>query len=251
MKGKLAKNLSKIKDYYDNLKQIVEKGINMQNRLALVTDFDGTVSDDDFFDLVAKKYLVPEALVPWDLYLEGKLSHLEALSKVFAQIKIPEKELNNFIKKIHIDKSFSSVAEYCFKQKIPIYMCSAGCDYYIKISLGNIIDKYDIHLITNHGEYNSQTGLKMIPPKNSPFYDQDVGISKAGVVSHLQKQGYKVVLCGDGPPDFAPAQIADVVFAKKFLLKKCIEAKINTQPFHSFKDVLNYLEGGHNGILSL
>ena len=61
----------------------------MQNRLALVTDFDGTVSDDDFFDLVAKKYLSSEALEPWTLYLEGKITHLEALRQVFAQIKIP------------------------------------------------------------------------------------------------------------------------------------------------------------------
>ena len=223
----------------------------MQNKLALVTDFDGTISDDDFFDLVAKKYLSPKSLEPWSLYLEGKISHLEALKQVFAQIKIPEKELKIFIRNIKIDKNFVKVAQYCSQHKIPVYMCSAGCDYYIKISLGSVIDKYDIHLITNHGEYNPQTGLIMIPPENSPFYDKNVGISKAGVVSYLQKQGFKVVLCGDGPPDFAPAQIADTIFAKKFLLKKCVAAKIKTQPFHDFKDELNYLKGGHNDILSL
>ena len=75
----------------------------MQNKLALVTDFDGTISNDDFFDLVADTYLSPDALEPWQLYLQGKLSHIEALAEVFAQIRIPEKELLAFIDEIPVD----------------------------------------------------------------------------------------------------------------------------------------------------
>ena len=82
------------------------------------------------------------------------------------------------------------------------------------------------------------------PPYDSEFYDARVGISKAGVVQSLKRQGYDVVFAGDGPPDFAPAQIADVVFAKKILLEKCLEANIKTQPFETFDDVYACLQGG-------
>lgn len=214
----------------------------MQNKLALVTDFDGTISNDDFFDLVADTYLSPDALEPWQLYLQGKLSHIEALAEVFAQIRIPEKELLAFIDEIPVDDAFFAVAQYCKKRGIPLYICSAGCDYYIKRILGDALEKYDICLVTNHGEYSPGSGLKLIPPQNSPFYDKNVGISKAGVVRFLQERGYKTVLCGDGPPDVAPARIADAVFAKKFLLKKCREANMITQPFNTFGDVLSYLK---------
>lgn len=214
----------------------------MQNKLALVTDFDGTISGDDFFDLIVNKYLTPDALEPWHLYLQGKMTHIEALGRVFAQIRIPEKELLAFIDRIPVDGAFFDTARYCKERKIPLYICSAGCDYYIKRILGDALEKYDICLVTNHGEYSPADGLKLIPPRNSPFYDKDVGISKAEVVRFLQERGYKTVLCGDGPPDVAPARIADAVFAKKFLLKKCREANIITQPFNTFGDVLSYLK---------
>ena len=200
----------------------------MAGSLAVVSDFDGTISRDDFFWLIADKYFDAPALEPWNLYLRGEMSHLDALNAIFSQIRLPEEELYSFIESIVRDKSFVSVAEYCFRRHIPIYICS----------------RWNIKLITNHGVYDAAGGLKMIPPYDSEFYDARVGISKAGVVQSLKRQGYDVVFAGDGPPDFAPAQIADVVFAKKILLEKCLEANIKTQPFETFDDVYAYLQGG-------
>lgn len=139
---------------------------------------------------------------------------MDALNAIFSQIRLPEEELYSFIDSIVWDKSFVSVAEYCFRRHIPLYICSAGCDYYINRLIGSLISRWNIKLITNHGVYDAAGGLKMIPPYDSEFYDARVGISKAGVVQSLKRQGYDVVFAGDGPPDFAPAQIADVVLPK-------------------------------------
>ncbi len=214
----------------------------MAQQTALVTDFDGTISEDDFFTLVAEKYLVPEDLRPWQEYLNGRLTHFTALNRVFAKIHIPEAELREFIGTIALDDAFAKVAACCAEKDIPVYICSAGCDYYINILLKELIKRYQIRLVTNTGRYTPQGGLVMTPPHASPFYDQDVGISKAGVVSYLQENGFSVIFCGDGPPDVTPARLAQTVFAKKYLLAQCRREHIATRPFRSFCDVLAYIK---------
>ncbi len=221
-------------------KSLIKEAI-MEQKTALVTDFDGTVSADDFFTMIARRYLTPKDLEPWNLYMKGQISHFEALNAVFAKIRIPETELIEFVKTIPLDESFAETAVYCAEKRIPVYICSAGCDYYINILLGRLIECCHINLITNSGIYSPQTGLVMSAPHGSLFYDKNVGISKAGVVSYLQSRGTAVVFCGDGPPDVCPARIAQTVFAKKYLLDKCREENIITRPFHSFRDVLTYL----------
>ncbi len=214
----------------------------MSNKWALVSDFDGTVSENDFFWYVVEHFLTPQDLEPWERYMRGEISHLAAMRGVFAKLHVSEKELQRFIDTIYTDSHLAETAAYCHEKGIPFYIASAGCDYYINRLIGGIIEKYDIHLVTNHGVYDSKKGLELFPPKNSPFYDEKVGISKAGVVRFLQEEGRKVVFAGDGPPDVLAAKKADVVFAKKYLLEKCKENKINTHPFTTFGDILKYLK---------
>ena len=215
----------------------------MARKIALVTDFDGTISHDDFFYYITDRYFDEAALEPWRQYLRGEKSHFAALSEIFAKIRLPEAELLRFIDGISYDKSFWKTAKLCFDRKIPLTICSAGCDYYIHRILGQALNEYDIRLVTNHGVYGEDTGLVMVaPPSESLYYDKDVGISKAAVVQDYQRRGFEVVFAGDGPPDFAPAKLADVVFAKKFLLEKCREVGIPTHRFDSYDDVYDYLK---------
>ena len=214
----------------------------MQTQWALVTDFDGTISADDFFTLAAQKYFDEQMLAPWRAYQKGEKKHFDALNEMFQKLRrLPD--LDNFIKSIPLDKNFEKVAALCLDKNILVCICSAGCDYYINLLLGDIIEKYDINLITNHGEYSYSNGLKMTKlPKNHPCYDDAVGISKKLVVKNLQKRGKSVIFAGDGKPDIAAASCADVVFAKKQLLSMCQEDGIQTQPFNSFADIYNFIK---------
>lgn len=214
----------------------------MANKWALVSDFDGTITDDDFFWFVIDAYLSAADLEPWNCYLRGECTHLEAMRGVFSKLHIPESELLAFIDTIRVDKCFAAAAELCCRKNIPVYICSAGSDYYINRLLGKVIDENNVHLVTNHGVYTPKKGLELFPPADSPFYDAKVGVSKVGVVKALKQDGYKVVFAGDGPPDVAAAQAADVVFAKKYLLEKCQELGIQTRPFNTFADIVKYLK---------
>ncbi len=217
----------------------------MDKGFALVTDFDGTVSADDFFNLIADRFLDEKALAPWQEYLSGRKSHFDALNEIFSALRIlsSEKELHEAVLAIPVDPAFITVAGFCRQRGFPVYVCSAGCDYYIKLLIGDLLQKYSLHLVTNNCSFVPGQGLLMSkPPADDPFYDTNTGISKAAVVKMLKTEGFKVIYAGDGRPDFAAAKVADVVFARKTLLELCRGQGIKTQPFPDFNAVYTYLK---------
>ena len=214
-----------------------------EEKIAFVSDFDGTISEDDFFAYTAKAYFDERALAPWRAFLAGEKTHFKALKEMFAQIHVSDDELHSLIDAIPIDPELENTWRCCRDKGVRMYVCSAGNDYYIRRLIGALIKKYDVTLVSNHGEYAPETGLVMTAPeKTSPYFDENVGISKLKLVEKLKSEGFKVVFAGDGPPDVAPAGIADVVFAKKFLLRACREKGIKTRRFESFKEIADYFK---------
>ena len=212
----------------------------MHSKFALVSDFDGTISDNDFFYHIAEQYFDQKMLEPWQEYLSGQKKHFDALNEMFGNLRISESELHDFILGINIDKTFYDLADFCKQKNIPIYICSAGCDYYIKILLKDVIKKYNIKIVSNSGEYSPEHGLKMLP--NKQFFDENLGISKVNLIKYLKENNYYVVFCGDGPPDIEPAILADKVFARKTLYQQCRHKAIEAEFLQNFNIVKNFFE---------
>ncbi|MDR0952994.1 MAG: MtnX-like HAD-IB family phosphatase [Elusimicrobiota bacterium] len=213
-------------------------------KIAFVSDFDGTITKKDFFQMAADELLDKTAMAPWYDYKAGRITHVEALSKIFAQIHIPQAQMDAFIASIEVDTFFHKTMAFCSKVKMPVYICSAGTEYYINKRIAKEVKEYNITLLSNGGDYSPKSGLILTPPPpTSPFYNKDTGISKEALVAKLQKDGYYTVYAGDGPPDIKAAKIANAVFARRTLLKMCQEANIKTLKFDSFKDILDYFRG--------
>ena len=216
----------------------------MNKKLALITDFDGTISKKDFFHLVINDLLDnnTDFLTPWNDYLNGKIKHIDALSGIFSQIHLSQSQLDDFISTIEIDKYFYDTVKFCNNQDIPVYICSAGTNYYIKKRIADILNNFDITLVSNDATYSKENGMKLIaPPEDSPFYNSNTGISKENVVKILKQGGYTTIYAGDGKPDFESAKIADIVFAKDLLLSMCNKSNIKTQKFDNFNDILLFI----------
>ncbi len=215
----------------------------MQPKTAFVSDFDGTITDDDFFAYASNAFFDDKALEPWRRFKSGEQTHFSALKEMFAKIRVPQEELDNFMRKIPVDKGFIEAAQICKEKGIPLYICSAGCDYYINFLIGDILQKYNITLVTNHGEYSPKQGLMMYKPEqDSPYFDGNTGISKAAIVQKLHREGYEVIYAGDGLPDYEAAWNADVVFARRDLLVKCLENGVKAHPFKDFGVINAYLK---------
>lgn len=214
------------------------------SKTAFVSDFDGTITDDDFFSYVAKTYFSEAALAPWRAYLSGYMTHFDALYEMYANIHVDERDLKALIHTMKIDPKLHDTLALCREKNIPVFICSAGNDYYIRELLGREISDFNLTLVTNKGEYSKERGLIMTRPReDDPYYDKDVGISKRKLVRRLKDEGYSVIFAGDGPPDLEPAEIADVVFAKKILLEKCKANGVPTLPFRGFTDIHSFLTG--------
>lgn len=213
-------------------------------KIAFVTDFDGTITCRDFFFIVTDYYCDEEGLRPWKEYLAGKKTHLQTMKDIFCNIKGNPDEFLSLMKKVQIDEYFVPVMEVCKQKGMPVYIVSAGCDYYIRNIIGeDLFDKYGITLISNSCTYSEKDGLNIVPlPKDSPYYSGDVGVDKAAVVRDLHNMGYEVIFAGDGRPDFVAAEIADVVFAKDLLKEECEKHGIKTEPFAGYNDILNYMQ---------
>lgn len=209
---------------------------------VLVTDFDGTITKEDFFWLVVEKLLSKEDIQPWEDFLAGKITHFDALNGIFQKIRLSEEDLHRFILDIPFENCFLETVSWCKNSKIPVYIASAGADYYIKLLLEKAGIINDVNLIANGSVYAPDTGLTMIAsPESSPYYSHNYGVNKAEVVKSLKNSYKTVIFAGDGTPDYHAAKHADVVFARKAMLGLCKENGLACRELVSYCDVLEYL----------
>lgn len=213
-------------------------------KAVLISDFDGTISGEDFFGMVIERLLTKEDIKPWDDYVAGKITHFEALSRIFAKVAIAQEELDAFIQSIKIDEKFPGALKLCARLGVPVYICSAGMDYYIYKRIPGYIEKYNISVISNKAEYSPETGFKLKAlPEGNPYYGKEAGIAKEAVVEDFKRRGYFTVYAGDGRPDIKAAKSADAVFAKGILAALCEKENIKTLKFNDFGDITKYIGG--------
>lgn len=213
------------------------------SEIVLATDFDGTIIKKDFFWHIIDKLMTETDVGPWDDYKAGKITHFEGLNRIFQKIRVPVEKLHKLIFEISIEECFKDTMEICGEKNIPVYVISAGADYYIKIILDHLGIKDSINIIANESEYSPETGLVMTKsPKDALFHSENYGVDKAGVIKYLKKKYKKVIFAGDGTPDFPAAEHADVVFARGALLELCKNNRVEAHNLDSYCSVLEYLK---------
>ena len=79
----------------------------------LVSDFDGTLTRYDFFDLVRKRWPFPPEDDPWEKFVAGEITHFQALAEIFAGIRTTEADLQGLADSTGIDPSFAKSARFC------------------------------------------------------------------------------------------------------------------------------------------
>jgi 2-hydroxy-3-keto-5-methylthiopentenyl-1-phosphate phosphatase len=207
---------------------------------VLVTDFDGTITRFDFYDLVSRAY--PEIAGQfWQQYEAGELSHFEALRRIFAGIRAPEEELLAVIRAMRIEPRLSEAVALLERRGWKIIVASAGCEWYIQRLLADAKVSLEVH--ANPGTYSPAQGLEMRLPDSSPFLSAQLGINKVAVVREALRTSGRVAFAGDGRPDLAPALLVQPEgrFARKWLARKLAEIGERFQPFESWLEIAQTL----------
>ena len=167
----------------------------------LVSDFDGTMTKYDFFDLARRE--LPSAADHdfWQDYVAGKITHFEALAGIFGSIRTDWPTIENLVERMELDPALRDSVARLRAAGWEIIVASAGCDWYIRRLLAGV----DLEIHANPGVFAPETGLVLSLPVDSPYFRRETGIDKAAIVRAALARDPQAVFAGDGRPDLAPA----------------------------------------------
>lgn len=207
---------------------------------VLVSDFDGTMTRRDFFQLVVERLLPPGMPDDWGEYLAGRLTHFEALRSIFGSVTAGEPALLEAVGRMELDPDLADEVEALRGAGWRVVVASAGSDWYIRRLLAGAGVSLEVH--ANPGRIEGGR-LVMEPPTGSPFFSPETGVDKSAVVRAAMAEGGPVAFAGDGPPDLAPARLVPgrLRFARGFLAEELARLGEEFRPFERWSEVARAL----------
>jgi 2-hydroxy-3-keto-5-methylthiopentenyl-1-phosphate phosphatase len=216
----------------------------MTQRSVIFCDFDGTVTEKDNIVAIMEEFS-PDGWQPIvNDILNEAISIREGVGKLFSRISSDKKdEIIEFVlTRSKIRDGFEEFIDYTKKEQIPLYIVSGGIDFFVNPVLKNKLDSKQI--ICNHSEFSKSHIEITWPNQCDENCNNDCGCCKPSVIRRLESQypnTHKIVI-GDSITDLQASKLADVVFARDYLIEKCEENKIPYTPFETFFDVIHALE---------
>lgn len=197
----------------------------------MVSDFDGTMTQIDFFRLAISRLAPPDLPDYWDDYLAGRTTHFEVLRSIYAAIRVSEAEVLAALPDLGLDPNLADGVARLRRAGWEVIVASAGCDWYIRRLLAGRGVNLEVH--SNPGRFEDGQGLLLELPTTSPYFSPTHGIDKAAVVSAALRSGRPVAFAGDGYPDVAAARLVspELRFARLDLAETLQRERL---PFRSF-----------------
>jgi 2,3-diketo-5-methylthio-1-phosphopentane phosphatase len=219
----------------------------MTKRFLFISDFDGTLSEKDFFHVVIDNHFQKESKKLYSDWNRKVMTDLEYLSRLFASIGRDQAGIDEDIDQIPFDPDAGKVIDHVQRLGGDFVVISAGTDYYIK----RIFKKYgiqDVRIISNRGVYRDH-GIHLNVDPNGPYYSRLYGVDKEKVTRDLRRGYEQVFFAGDSLPDLKAAVLADTVFAKGKLQDLLDAEKKDYVAITSFADIEKYLTA-HEEVLT-
>jgi 2,3-diketo-5-methylthio-1-phosphopentane phosphatase len=218
---------------------------------VLVSDFDGTMTQRDFYQVYSERLMPPEAPDFWVEYRAGRMTHFDALKAIFSYVPAGEPALLGLTKEMQLEPDLAPALAALRAAGWEVVVVSAGCRWYIDRLLKAAGADIEVH--ANDGYVDSEGRLVMVRPDGTPFPSPDVGIDKAAVVQWYREAGVTVAFAGDGPPDVLPASFvpAGLRFAKGHLAEALAERGESYRPFERWRDIAAALVAEANGSASI
>nr|MDO8097559.1 MtnX-like HAD-IB family phosphatase [Candidatus Njordarchaeota archaeon] len=204
--------------------------------VAILCDFDGTITDDDVAQLIFDRFGNP---LWWEIehrFRRGEISCRNALIGEFSTVRAEKKQIEDFVNEnVRIKPHFDQFVETCRNKKLPVSIVSDGLDFYIDLVLKKVcLD--GIRVYCNRAVFEDNK-VRITFPYTNPQCDK-CGNCKRLHLRRLKKNGYKIIYVGDGYSDMCAAEEADFVIAKSYLLDHCMTHKIQYAAFKDFADVV-------------
>lgn len=213
-------------------------------RNLLVSDFDGTITKRDFYELALERVARDEASADyWALYSAGRITHFEAMRGIFSCIRCSNAEIQQILAAMQPDPHLRESMARLRGGGWDVIVVSAGSDWYIRRVLGAAGVNVPVH--ASPGRFTPTEGLLMDLPIDSPFFSREMGIDKVAAVLDGLNNYEHVAFAGNGPPDVKPALKVkpELRFARTFLAAELTRRKERFIPFDRWSDVAEHLLG--------
>jgi 2,3-diketo-5-methylthio-1-phosphopentane phosphatase len=207
-------------------------------------DFDGTASSEDVGNQLFRTFAGEKAVEIVQRYLSDAINARQCLQEECAAVEsLTPQELERFIEQFSLDQYFKEFVEFCESRQIPLGILSDGLDFYVERILRR--QGFDrIPFFANHVDF-VQTGSRTTLVPSFPYSDSECdrcANCKRNHLLTLSADEDVIVYIGDGISDRCPVRFADIVFAKRRLIKYCQQQNISYHEFHHFGDVRRRLE---------
>ena len=202
--------------------------------IAVLTDFDGTVTPQNVMDSLYTKFAGPSVRSIMQRWIRGEISTMEEVEGVFRTVTATRQEMEAYLQKFDIDPGFKPLKALCRERDYPFAIVSDGLRWYIDY----ILALYGVEGIKVYASdiFFMDIGYRFEYPWFDPAYPLR-GVAKPMIVKDYQSKGYHVVFIGDGLSDVEAAGVADVVYAKDVLLEQARERGIEVREFRELNDV--------------
>jgi 2-hydroxy-3-keto-5-methylthiopentenyl-1-phosphate phosphatase len=207
-----------------------------------VSDYDGTMTDKDFYSLLAGRYIPAGTPDYFAQYLEGRISHFEAMAAYFAFAPTAEQQVEELLAASQADPDLGASAALLQRSGWELWVVSAGCSWYVERVLRRAGVAATVHSNPGHLETGHGLVLEKLDP-SSPYHSASVGVDKSAVVRHALRIADVVAFAGDGPPDVQPALLVQprMRFARGYLAE-ALRARAETfQPFSHWSEIARVL----------
>jgi 2,3-diketo-5-methylthio-1-phosphopentane phosphatase len=211
------------------------------NPNILVSDFDGTITDNDFYALILERHMGLASPDYWARYRTGEITHFEAMKLIFSHAPSDPAQLEDLLASTHPDPEFGAAARRLRDAGWDLTVVSAGSSWYIDRILERSGVSASVH--ANPGAIRNGQGLVLELPRDSPFFSAQIGIDKSAVVKDALANYEQVAFAGDGPPDIAPALLVgpEMRYARGFLAEELARRKEQYQQYRRWPDIADAL----------
>lgn len=210
-------------------------------RLAVLSDFDGTVTLNDTFRNIAEKFAHGDWRAVDDQYVKGEITLEECLRRQGAMIRVSKSRILDELDGVTKFRSgFDNLIEYCNTNHYPLVLVSAGLDFVIKHFLVRDSLKDKVELLVARAKC-TPTGIRFdflkLRDKRSRNFKDDA-------VRYYKTKADTVAYIGDGRWDLHALRTADLRFAIKSskLSELCKEQDIQATVVSDFKEVVESLK---------
>ena len=220
--------------------------ISSSARLAVVCDFDGTITEEqtgrallDAFAPPAWRTLAP----PTASFTPAAAQDLT--SAQFSLVRGSETEVRRWVATraadVPLRPGIHPFLAWCATQEVPVTIASAGIDLYVH----PILEAAHLRVTDVRCGRSTWTakGLNIsFDHLLSADFPGERDIKRLAVLS-AQAGGHFVVLVGDGPGDLPAAEVADLVLARDELVAFVRNRGITHREFTDFTDVVKAVGG--------